>query len=123
MKQDSEIPRTVVINFRGDVRDLATLLGCFNSLGIPVHSKGGVVRLGVAMAASLLSEKCGIKPLESTAAAMDYLKRHNFLYCDRGAMNRARQLLMESGRLEPPIVESTTEIEQAVAELVDPSVE
>lgn len=82
---NDDIPKTAVLSFRGDIRDLATLAKIFDLEGIKYNSKSALVATGLHMTAETLSSilQKGYPNdklmFMSTVDAEDYLKNKSRL--------------------------------------------
>ena len=85
------IPRTITFNFRGDMRDVATLVHIYEDLlGFKIPSKSTLIRVAITDFRKLLMEHVeGAEYIESTAEAYRFLLQ-------RGLMAESETLLKKS---------------------------
>ena len=123
--QETEVKRTLVMNFRGDLRDIALLVAVYEDIyKHRITSKSSAVRMAVADYASILRKKYNeelpiAKDFNSTHYAEQFLIQRGLLRAsdlEDGKQNRVDAISLEL--VDSPAVD-LTELEK---KLSDPDV-
>lgn len=126
---NDDIPKTCVLSFRGDIRDLATLARIFDLEGIKYNSKSSLIATGLHMTAETLSsvlQKEYDEPLlfTSTIAAEEYLKHqsrlpYNAITFRPANVNKVTTLIQKVGEAKAGIVEQENVVTEDVKKRAD----
>ncbi|KKN73997.1 hypothetical protein LCGC14_0395630 [marine sediment metagenome] len=126
---NDDIPKTAVLSFRGDIRDLATLARIFDLEGIKYNSKSALIATGLHMTAETLSsilQKQYDEPLlfKSTLAAEEYLKNqsrlpYNSLTFRPANVNKVTSLIQKVAESKEGIIENEQVVSEEVKKRAD----
>ena len=101
---DDKLARTITFNFRGDMRDIATLVHIYEDLlNTPIRTKATIMRLVAHDYAELLVENIDkAKKFESTDEAYRFLRQRRLMEEDETPLTRARvERLKKEGEFVP----------------------
>lgn len=123
----NDLPKTVVLPFRGDVRDLATLARIFDLEGIIYTSKSSLICNALHFAAASISAalQSGYKePLKftSTLAAEEYLEHESrvpIVNLRSGGRNKVNTLVQKVEENLEGIIEKETVVDEDVEKRAD----
>ncbi len=127
VEPNDDIPKTTVLSFRGDIRDLATLARIFDLEGIRYNSKSALIATGLHMTAetlsSVLQKEYPGEPLmfTSTTAAEQYLlheSRIPITITRVGDVNKVTTLIQKVEEAKQGIVEGENVVPEEVEERV-----
>ena len=105
-EKDDKIARTITFNYRGDMRDIATLIHIYEDLlNTPIRTKATLMRLVAHDYAELLVENIDkAKKFESTDEAYRYLRVQRLMEEDERPLTKARvERLREEGEFVPTV--------------------
>ena len=87
-----KIKRTITFNFRGDIRDVATLVHIYEDLlDTPIHAKSTVIRLALHDFADILSKQMEkAHKFESTEEAYRFLLQRQLMDSSEHLLSKSR---------------------------------
>lgn len=101
MNKEKAIPRTLAMNFRGDIRDIATLVSIYEDrLGFRIPSKSAIIRLALSDYVSVLSSSLKEKKFESTTEAYRFLRQRHLISLEDSKVGLMKEIIKENVVIE-----------------------
>ena len=100
MKKEEEISRSLVINFRGDIKAVAALVAFYDRLGFPPKSKSAIIRMTVSDFADLLIQQGKVEAFRTFSEAYSFLSQRNLIDDRKGRIGRMKEMAQESITLD-----------------------
>jgi hypothetical protein len=99
--KEKGIPKTLAMNFRGDIRDIATLVAIYEDrLGFRLASKSAIVRLALMDYTKVLARSLGVDVFENTEDAYKFLRQRNLIATKDARTTRMKKIIEENVLVE-----------------------
>ena len=117
----NEVKNSYVLAFRGDIRDVATLVMVYeDKLGIRLRNKSTILRHAVADYASVLARSFKVEKFKTAHDAKAFLSQRGLLEVERSRLRTAKAMALESVELdETDLQTSEAVIPDEVLKLVE----